>query len=83
MIEEPKYRVHCLDKEGRITRKKNLGSNNELGAVQEAMKLFPKKPKEVWRGRALIVHIDPRPTPGRTRKAKSRPADHTARARSK
>lgn len=83
VVEKPKYRVHCLDKEGRIMSKMNLGSNDELGAVEEAMKLSPGKSKEVWRGKSLIVHIDPRRTPGRARKVKSRLASHTARARSK
>lgn len=83
VVEKLMYRVHCLDKEGRIMSKMNLGSKDELGAVEEAMKLSPKKPKEVWRGKVLIVHIDPRRTPGRARKVKSRLAGHTARARSK
>ncbi len=83
VVKVPKYRVHCLNNEGHITSKANLCSEVELDAVREAMKMFPKMSKEVWQGKTLIVHIDPKRTPGQVRVLKHRSARHSASATSK
>lgn len=57
--QRPKYQGHRLDENGRITKLVGLASNNEVKAIQEAMKLSVNNSYEVWRGNKLIVHIDP------------------------
>jgi 23S rRNA maturation-related 3'-5' exoribonuclease YhaM len=57
--QRPKYQGHRLDKDGRVTKRVGLASNNEVKAIQEAMKLSVNNSYEVWQGNRLIVHIDP------------------------
>jgi hypothetical protein len=57
--QRPKYQGHRLDKDGRVTKRVELASSNEVKAIQEAMKLSVNNSYEVWQGNKLIVHIDP------------------------
>lgn len=67
MKQKARFRVHSLDNKGCVVSKKYLRSDERHAAVIEAMKLATRNPQEVWQGRTLVVHIDPRPTRHRVR----------------
>jgi hypothetical protein len=61
MKKKQRFQVHSLDDKGQVVSKKYLKSDERRSAVVEAMKLASTHPQEVWQGRTLVVHIDPRP----------------------
>lgn len=67
MKQKARFRVHSLDNKGCVVSKKYLRSDERCAAVMEAMKLAARNPQEVWQGRTLVVHIDPRPIRYRVR----------------